>query len=642
MWHISVVCTNLPINHSGPSVFFNTLLNMVAREGLVLVDGVDPTELKADHLRSRITTLVSNPGNLWGTFRDCLITQKDLARIGDVEITDEMLEEALRAIGMLDAIRELGGLCADASVTNTGWSVAQKQMFAIAQAMVHHDIVGSKLLLMDDATYDLFDDMDEAVQHFIRHYFRDSTILCATSRRDALPYLDYHIDFDGDSMTLTHCSERAFEHKASVDGKVTKKWPSMAYELEEPQHNDDSSSSTNPEHSAQVGAYNRLLLKHRTSSQKLVDAVVKQQCLGNNSLIVDSLSPDGSALSPGHFSSMYSPGYDSASTLRRRSPFDGSPVLDSSSDEEPLEEDPCPAGEQSLENDPGYPVYEQSCADEALFAAATNTDGEPGSDNECPFQNEVQTEDRFLSEEKEGIAPEKNEEQAPGESQRADVLVQEEEKSSTSGALPLEAPPVLCLDEDLTLCDDRNADDGGELSTSAMEPCEAEAPNELTLCNSGNEYEPNEASKAHGSWQEDDDLTLCNHRKASDSNEASTCEDESPTLELFNAQPVASESSANDEGKDDISESDTTLTNDLSALGFPSEPVASIRDANDETLTLCSFREAYTPPPKQESSFKSPKEHIEGVSSAILSDPEGAAESSGGESGVLVSGPDSA
>ena len=135
------------IAFSGKSSLFLALLRLLdASSGSITIDGISLSSLPRDTIRSRLITLTQDQFVLPGTVRHN-VDPRDI--YSEVDIN-----EAIRLVGLSDAIEQHGGL--DASFDDDMLSHGQKQLFFLARAVLRkHE---GRVVLLDEVTSRFVDD----------------------------------------------------------------------------------------------------------------------------------------------------------------------------------------------------------------------------------------------------------------------------------------------------------------------------------------------------------------------------------------------------------------------------------------------------------------------------------------------------
>ncbi|KXH60895.1 hypothetical protein CSAL01_06382 [Colletotrichum salicis] len=154
-----------------------TLLRLIdCNEGQVIVDGVDVATMPREVLRQRLNALPQEPPFFSGSVRLNCDPQGT--------ISDEIITEALRAVGLWEVIEEKGGL--DVEFSDDFFSHGQKQVFCLARGILRP----SKIVVMDEATSSVDVDTEKKMMKLIHERFADATIISVAH------CLDTVLDFD--------------------------------------------------------------------------------------------------------------------------------------------------------------------------------------------------------------------------------------------------------------------------------------------------------------------------------------------------------------------------------------------------------------------------------------------------------------
>ncbi|OAA39066.1 ABC transporter, transmembrane domain, type 1 [Metarhizium rileyi] len=158
---------------SGKSSLILTLLNFLHYKGTIRIDGVDLYRIPRQRLRSLITTIPQEMVELPGTVRENImpINRKERGR----PVHDTMLGDVLERVGLGEHVKAHGGL--DAPFVDMGFSHGQKQLLAIARAMLHKLENDSSILLVDEATSAMDAETAGVMQQAIDDMFSDCTVI---------------------------------------------------------------------------------------------------------------------------------------------------------------------------------------------------------------------------------------------------------------------------------------------------------------------------------------------------------------------------------------------------------------------------------------------------------------------------------
>lgn len=203
--------SNTTIN-SGKSTFILALLNLISRTGTISIDGHDPKQLPPDLLRSRITTIPQDPAQLPGTVRDNLIPSDLVIRAESMQMNDEEIVSILNSLFIWEHIRLNGGL--DRHYNDMSFSHGQRQLVALAAAVIHNKLTETKLVIMDESTSHLDYNMDDKVQAYLVGAFGNSTVICVNHRDKGFPKPDITLAFNSGRL------DDVVYHKETVDGEA--------------------------------------------------------------------------------------------------------------------------------------------------------------------------------------------------------------------------------------------------------------------------------------------------------------------------------------------------------------------------------------------------------------------------------------
>lgn len=178
-------------NHecSGKSSLILTLLNFLEYTGIIEIDGTDISTISRQQLRSLITTIPQDILELPGTLRYNLLTANGMQPPDDVVIA-----EVLEKVRLRDHVDAHGGL--DAPLVNMGFSHGQKQLLAIARAILHKLANKSGLLLVDEATSGMDHETADVMQEVMNEFFGSCTVISISHRPESIRNSDVVIDID--------------------------------------------------------------------------------------------------------------------------------------------------------------------------------------------------------------------------------------------------------------------------------------------------------------------------------------------------------------------------------------------------------------------------------------------------------------
>lgn len=180
---------------SGKSSLLLTVLHLLDQSGSVKIDDIKTTDLTRQHLRSRITVISQDPVELQGTVR-CNLVPFDLRQTSSKNflIEDAVIHETLSQVGLHDLVSANGGLEADFSTL--GLSQGQRQLFCLARAVLHHKVIGTKIVLVDEATSNVDIDTDRQMQAIMTAAFSECTVITVAHRLETIQDVDVVLELD--------------------------------------------------------------------------------------------------------------------------------------------------------------------------------------------------------------------------------------------------------------------------------------------------------------------------------------------------------------------------------------------------------------------------------------------------------------
>ncbi|OAA51141.1 Vacuolar metal resistance and drug detoxification protein [Beauveria brongniartii RCEF 3172] len=132
----------------GKTSMLLSLLHMMEYRGKISVDGRDIKTVPRRILRSRITTLTQDGVELKGTIRANAFPYSVAGAA--VAPADEDVVAALDRVGLWAHLQRHGGL--DADITDTRLSHGQRQLLFLARAVLHHQALRTRIVLVNEAT----------------------------------------------------------------------------------------------------------------------------------------------------------------------------------------------------------------------------------------------------------------------------------------------------------------------------------------------------------------------------------------------------------------------------------------------------------------------------------------------------------
>jgi len=154
-----------------------TIIKLLARfhdptGGRVLVDGFDLREVTQHSLRSQMGIVLQDPFLFSGTVRENI-------RFGRLEATDEEVENAAKAVGADDFIRNMR-LGYETPVEEGGaiLSVGQRQLISFSRAL----LADPRILILDEATSSVDTQTERVIQEALARLLKDRTAFVIAHR----------------------------------------------------------------------------------------------------------------------------------------------------------------------------------------------------------------------------------------------------------------------------------------------------------------------------------------------------------------------------------------------------------------------------------------------------------------------------
>ncbi|EGX93450.1 multidrug resistance-associated protein, putative [Cordyceps militaris CM01] len=169
---------------SGKTSLLLALLRLTQYSGSISIDGRDIKSVPLDILRTRITTITQAGLELRGTVRFNLNPFDPGCLPRNYILTSEMERGVLRRVGLWQHISSRGGL--EAEMRNMKFSQGQRQLFQLARAMLHQQIMNSTVVLIDEGTWSMDEDTEAEMGNLVNQAFASCTKLVVTHKLGAL------------------------------------------------------------------------------------------------------------------------------------------------------------------------------------------------------------------------------------------------------------------------------------------------------------------------------------------------------------------------------------------------------------------------------------------------------------------------
>jgi ATP-binding cassette subfamily C (CFTR/MRP) protein 1 len=156
---------------SGKSTLMLSLLRLLeAKEGEILIDGINIENVPLEELRRRVTVIPQDPQLFEGSLKE------NVDVLG--EFTYEEIQKTLEAVNLGNLTRSKAGLDYQIKSGGENLSAGEKQMICIARALLKK----SKVILIDEATSSIDMNNEEVFLNIVRERFSHSTVIMIAHR----------------------------------------------------------------------------------------------------------------------------------------------------------------------------------------------------------------------------------------------------------------------------------------------------------------------------------------------------------------------------------------------------------------------------------------------------------------------------
>lgn len=128
-------------------------------------------------------------------------------------LTDDMLIGILRRVGLWERIQARGGL--DSLFDQMKFSNGQKQLFHLARAMLHKQMMRTKIILIDEGARNA--EIEDLMRQVIREAFAGCTVLMVSHRPSLFREADRIVTVDRGQTSL-------YEHDRAQDRWSANRW----------------------------------------------------------------------------------------------------------------------------------------------------------------------------------------------------------------------------------------------------------------------------------------------------------------------------------------------------------------------------------------------------------------------------------
>ncbi|KAJ6783934.1 hypothetical protein PWT90_02117 [Aphanocladium album] len=185
---------------SGKSSAILSILGFLPHSGTIKLDGIDITSIAPDLLRSRLVTITQDNVQFDASVRTNLLPftmndEKDTSdekKKADALKKDAELQDLLVRLNIWKHLEDKGGLAA--MLDDVGYSQGELQLLCIARAIARQRELGTKVVLVDEATSRVDLARDETVQKVMEDAFKHCTVLVIAHRNETIQKVDYKIE----------------------------------------------------------------------------------------------------------------------------------------------------------------------------------------------------------------------------------------------------------------------------------------------------------------------------------------------------------------------------------------------------------------------------------------------------------------
>ncbi|KAJ3496549.1 hypothetical protein NLG97_g2579 [Lecanicillium saksenae] len=185
----------------GKSSMLMTLLRMTEFTGTVRIGGQDSRTISREVLRSRITTLTQDGVELKGSVRF------NLYPFLGTQPEEDLITSTLQSVGIWDHISQHGGI--DKNLSSMEFSVSQKQLLFLARGILHQKTLNTKIVIMDEATSAMDNQIDDTLQELLDKTFAGCTILQIAHRADTFRNIGLQIRLEHGQLVSVPRNEPA-------------------------------------------------------------------------------------------------------------------------------------------------------------------------------------------------------------------------------------------------------------------------------------------------------------------------------------------------------------------------------------------------------------------------------------------------
>lgn len=185
---------------SGKSSLLLALLGFLHYQGVMKIDGIDVSSVSLDELRSRVVTVSQDQIKLDASVRVNLLPftlnqpPTDEKKKQEAEAQDIRLKELLIRLDIWTQLNANGKEGLDTLLDDVGYSHGQMQLFCLARGILRSQDTGSKVVLIDEATSSVEEELERTAQIVMREYFADCTVLVIGHRKSSIRDVDFTVE----------------------------------------------------------------------------------------------------------------------------------------------------------------------------------------------------------------------------------------------------------------------------------------------------------------------------------------------------------------------------------------------------------------------------------------------------------------
>lgn len=151
--------------------------------GSILIDEFEISGIPHRALHITATVIPQDHLTLPGTLRDNLIPHDTLMLKGQGKVLDDDVWRILKDVKLIDHIKAHGDL--NTPIEDMALSGGQKQLIGIARGMLHHVETGSHIVIVDEATSSLDEEMEIYIHDLMVEFFSFAAYICIAHRKAA-------------------------------------------------------------------------------------------------------------------------------------------------------------------------------------------------------------------------------------------------------------------------------------------------------------------------------------------------------------------------------------------------------------------------------------------------------------------------